>query len=128
MAGLSVVPIRLAAVTLSGTLAALAGTFLSLGDAHTFSRDMSAGKGYIALAAVIFGKWNPPGATVAAILFGLFYAVQTQIQIHNLDLHAMGIELTSPYLLDTLPYVITLAALVSVVGRAAPPASLGQES
>lgn len=127
MAGIAPVPIRFAALTLSGVLAALAGTFLSLGDSHTFSRDMSAGKGYIALAAVIFGKWNPLGATAAALFFGLFYAVQTQLQISHIQLHWLGIEWSSPFLLDTLPYLMTLAALLSVVGRAIPPAALGQE-
>jgi len=127
MAGVSVLPVRLVAVTLSGVCAALAGTFLSQAEAHTFSRDMSAGKGYIALAAVIFGKWNPPGAVLAAVLFGLFFAVQTQLQIHNLNIHLLGVEWTSPSLLDTLPYLVTLAALVSVVGKAAPPAALGKE-
>ncbi len=127
MAGVRVLPVRVAAVTLSGIFAALGGAYLTLGEEHTFSRDMSAGKGYIALAAVIFGKWNPPGAAVAALLFGLFYAVQSQMQIHNLNLHIGGVELTNPALLDTLPYFVTLIALVSVVGKSAPPAALGQE-
>jgi simple sugar transport system permease protein len=127
MAGITVVPIRILAVTLSGVFAALAGTFLSLGETQTFSRDMSAGKGYIALAAVIFGKWNPAGATVAALFFGLFYAVQTQMQISGIHLTWFGVEWSSPFLLDTLPYLMTIAALVSVVGRAMPPASLGKE-
>jgi len=127
MAGIAVVPIRILAVTLSGVLAALAGTFLSLGETPTFSRDMSAGKGYIALAAVIFGKWNPAGATIAALFFGLFYAIQTQMQISGIHLMWLGVEWSSPFLLDTLPYLMTIAALVSVVGRAVPPAALGKE-
>ena len=127
MAGVSITPIRIAAVTLSGVCAAFAGSFLSLGENHTFSRDMSAGKGYIALAAVIFGKWNPAGAAAASIFFGLFYAVQTQLQIMDLKFHFLGVEWTSPALLDMLPYIMTLTALVSVVGRATPPAALGQE-
>ena len=127
MAGISVVPVRFLAVTLSGVCAALAGTFLSLGETHTFSRDMSAGKGYIALAAVIFGKWKPVGAAVAAVLFGLFYAVQTQMQISGIHIMYFGVEWSNPFLLDTLPYLVTIAALVSVVGRAVPPAALGKE-
>ena len=127
MAGVSILPVRLVAVTLSGICAAFAGTFLSLGETHTFSRDMSAGKGYIALAAVIFGKWNPAGAAVASLFFGLFYAVQTQLQIRGLNINFLGVEWTSPALLDMLPYLMTLAALVSVIGRATPPAALGQE-
>lgn len=127
MAGVATIPVRTLAVTLSGVCAALAGTFLSLGETQTFSRDMSSGKGYIALAAVIFGKWNPAGAVIAALFFGLFYAIQTQIQITGIQIHFLGVEWTSPFLLDTLPYLMTIAALISVVGRAAPPAALGKE-
>jgi len=127
MAGIAPVSIRVAAVTLSGILGALAGTYLSMGDVPTFSRDMSAGKGYIALAAVIFGKWNPLGAAMGALFFGFFYALQTQLQISGIQITWLGIEWTSPFLLDTLPYLMTIAALLSVVGRAIPPAALGQE-
>jgi simple sugar transport system permease protein len=127
MAGIAPGPPRFVAVTLSGVLAALAGTYLSLADSHTFSSNMSAGKGYIALAAVIFGKWNPLGAALGALFFGFFYAVQTQFQISGVHLTWLGIEWTSPYLLDSLPYAMTLFALVSVVGRASPPAALGRD-
>jgi simple sugar transport system permease protein len=127
MAGITPGPSRYAAVTLSGMLAALAGAYLSLAESHTFTSNMSAGKGYIALAAVIFGKWNPLGAAAGALFFGFFYALQTQLQISSIHLDFMGIEWTSPFLLDTLPYLMTLAALVSVVGRAIPPAALGRQ-
>jgi simple sugar transport system permease protein len=127
MAGIAPGPARYAAVTLSGVLGALAGAYLSLSDAHTFSSNMSAGKGYIALAAVIFGKWKPLGATLGALLFGFFYALQTQLQISGVKLTWLGIEWNSPFLLDMLPYLMTIAALVSVVGRAVPPAALGAE-
>lgn len=128
MAGVAPGPPRFAAVTLSGVLGALAGAYLSMADAHTFSSNMSAGKGYIALAAVIFGKWNPLGAASGALFFGFFYALQTQLQISGLPLHWLGIEWNSPFLLDSLPYLMTLAALAGVVGRAVPPAALGQET
>ena len=127
MTGIAPVPIRYAAVVLSGMLASLAGAYLSMADAHRFSSNMSAGKGYIALAAVIFGKWNPLGAALGALFFGFFYALQTQMQLLNIHLKWLGIEWTSPFLLDMLPYLMTLAALISVVGRATPPAALGQE-
>lgn len=127
MAGLSPLPSRYTAVVLSGVLAALAGAYLSMADARTFSSNMSAGKGYIALAAVIFGKWNPLGAALGALFFGLFYAIQTQLQISGIKLTWLGIEWNSPFLLDSLPYLMTLFALISVVGRATPPAALGQE-
>ncbi len=127
MTGISPTLPRYAAVTLSGILGALAGAYLSMGSAKTFSSGMSAGKGYIALAAVIFGKWNPLGATIGALFFGFFYSVQSQLQIAGLKLNFLGVEWTSAYILDTLPYLMTLAALVSVVGRATPPAALGKE-
>lgn len=127
MAGISPGPIRYVAVMLSGVLAALAGAYLSMAEAHTFSSNMSAGKGYIALAAVIFGKWNPLGAAGGALFFGFFYAVQTQMQISGVRLIALGIEWNSPYVLDMLPYLMTIAVLISAVGRATPPAALGLE-
>jgi ABC-type uncharacterized transport system permease subunit len=127
MAGIPPLPSRFAAVTLSGVLGALAGAYLSMADAHSFSPNMSAGKGYIALAAVIFGKWNPLGAAAGALFFGFFDALQSQLQISGVQLHWLGVEWTSPFLLKSLPYLMTLAALVSVVGRATPPAALGQE-
>ncbi len=127
MAGVSVLRSRYIAVTLSGICAAAAGAYLSLGDARTFTSNMSAGKGYIALAAVIFGKWHPLGAMLGALFFGFFYALQTQLQISAVHLVWMGIEWNSPAILDSLPYLMTIAALISVVGRAVPPASLGAE-
>ncbi len=127
MAGIASVPVRFVAVTLSGVCAALAGAFLSMSVAHRFSPDMSAGKGFIALAAVIFGKWHPLGAMVGALFFGFFDALQSQMQISHVHLVALGIEWTNPFLLDALPYLMTLAALVTLVGRATPPAALGLE-
>ncbi len=127
MAGISPRPSRYLAVTLSGMLAALAGAYLSQSDAHGFSSNMSAGRGYIALAAVIFGKWTPLGAGLGALFFGFCYALQTQLQLMGKHIVFLGVEWTSPYLLDALPYLMTLLALVSLVGRATPPAALGQE-
>ena len=127
MAGIDPLPLRYVATGLCGMLGGIAGAFLSLGESHTFSSNMSAGKGYIALAAVIFGKWKPAGAALAALLFGFCYALQSQLQISGAHLHWLGIEWSSPALLDMLPYVITLLALVTIVGRATPPAALGKE-
>ena len=125
MAGVSPIRVRFAAVTISGILAAFAGAYLSMADAHTFSSGMSAGKGYVALAAVIFGKWKPIGAAAGALFFGFFYALQTQLQIASAHLVWLGVNWTSPYLLDSVPYAMTILALVSVVGRAQPPRALG---
>lgn len=127
MAGIAALPVRYAAVTLSGVCAALAGAFLSMSVAKSFTPDMSAGKGFIALAAVIFGKWQPRGALIGALFFGFFDALQSQLQISHVRLFALGVEWTSPFLLDALPYVMTLAALITLVGRATPPAALGVE-
>ncbi len=127
MAGIASGPVRFIAVMLSGVCAALAGAFLSMSVAHRFSPDMSAGKGFIALAAVIFGKWHPVWAAVGALFFGFFDALQSQLQISHIHLVALGIEWTNPFLLETIPYLMTLAALVLLVGRATPPAALGIE-
>jgi len=127
MAGISPEPTRLIAVTLSGVLGALAGAYIAMAETHQFSPGMSAGKGYIALAAVIFGKWSPIGATLGALFFGFFDALQSQLQISGVHLVGFGVEWTSPYLLQALPYLMTIVALVSVVGRATPPAALGRE-
>lgn len=126
-AGLRPVRIRYAALTLGGLLCGLGGAFLSLADAHTFSRDMTAGKGYVAVAAVIFGRWHPLRAASGAFLFGLFYAVQTQLQVHGLQAKWAGVEWSSPVLLDTLPYLITLIALAYLRGSMRPPAALGRD-
>jgi len=125
MAGISPLPSRIAAVTLSGALGGFAGCYLSMAEAHQFSPGMSAGKGYIALAAVIFGKWSPVGATLGALFFGFFDALQNQLQISGVQLNWLGVEWSSPFLLHSLPYLMTIIALVSVVGRATPPAALG---
>ncbi len=127
MAGISPALPRYFAVTLSGMLAGLAGAYLSQAETRNFSSNMSAGRGYIALAAVIFGKWTPQGAALGALFFGFCYVLQTQLQIMGKHIVFLGVEWTSPYLLDGLPYLMTLAALVSVVGRATPPAALGNE-
>jgi simple sugar transport system permease protein len=127
MAGIAPASVRYVAVMLSGVCAALAGAYLSMAEAHTFTSNMSAGKGYVALTAVIFGKWNPLGAAAGALFFGFFYALQTQFQISGTHPVWLGVDWTSPFLLDMLPYLMTLVALVTVIGRATPPAALGQE-
>ena len=113
-------------VALSGVFAALGGVYLALADVGTFTSDMSAGKGYIALAAVIFGRWKPIPTALGALLFGLLYAIQTQIQIGGKMLVFLGVTWSSPLLLDCLPYVITIVALVSFAGRSVAPAGLGK--
>jgi simple sugar transport system permease protein len=115
--GISVYAIRYAAVILSGILAALGGAYLSIGYLGSFSENMTAGRGYIALAAVIFGNWRPFGAFAAALLFG--------------GSTALSFRLQQPWpapsvLFQALPYVLTLIAVAGVIGRATPPASAGR--
>ena len=114
-AGLNVYAIRYGAVITSGLLSGLAGAFLAIGVSNTFVPNMTDGRGYIALAAMIFGKWTPRGAFVACLIFGLGEAIYA----NNSTIHI------SQYLLSMLPYVITLVVLAGVVGRSTPPAADG---
>ncbi|MBD1921711.1 ABC transporter permease [Microcoleus sp. FACHB-831] len=116
-AGVSVALVRYIAVTLSGCLAALGGAYLSLVHVKFFVEDMSAGKGFIALAALIFGRWHPVSTVLACLLFGATEALQLRIQAFNLNI---------PYqFLVMLPYIIALLALVGLAGKSTPPAALG---
>ena len=115
--GISVYGVRYAAVVTSGVLAALGGAFLSIGFVGTFTENMTSGRGYIALAAVIFGKWLPGWAFAATLLFGFGFAISIPLQ------REAGI---SENLISTLPYVLTLVALVGLIGRSIPPAAVGR--
>ena len=115
--GLSVYRIRYGAVILSGILAALGGAFLSIGFVGDFNENMTSGRGFIALAAVIFGKWRPGWAFAATLLFGFGFAIAIPLQ------REAGV---SENLISTLPYVLTLIALVGLIGRSTPPAAIGR--
>jgi simple sugar transport system permease protein len=115
--GISVFGIRYGAVVLSGMLAALGGAYLSFGFGGAFNENMTVGKGFIGLAAVIFGKWNPYGAFAGCLLFGFASGLAQRLQ---------GEADISANLLSTLPYVLTLVALVGLIGRSRPPASSGR--
>jgi simple sugar transport system permease protein len=115
--GISVYGVRYAAVVTSGVLAALGGAFLSIGFVGTFSENMTAGRGFIALAAVIFGKWRPGWAFVATLLFGFGFALKIPLQ-READI--------SENLISTLPYVLTLLAVAGLIGRSIPPAAIGR--
>ncbi len=117
-AGVNVRLLRYLCVISSGLLSGLAGAYLALGVAGLFNTNMTAGRGYIALAAVIFGKYNPLGAAVACLIFGLGYGL-------SLPLQDLSSNPNLAYLLYTSPYVFTLIALVGVVGRTTPPAADG---
>jgi len=114
-AGLNVYLIRYGAVVTSGLLSGLAGALLAIGVSNTFVPNMTDGRGYIALAAMIFGKWTPRGAFVACLIFGLGEAIYA----NNSTIHV------SQYLLSMLPYLLTLIVLAGVVGRSTPPAADG---
>jgi simple sugar transport system permease protein len=115
--GISVYGIRYGAVILSGMLAALGGAYLSIGFVGTFNENMTAGRGFIALAAVIFGNWRPFGAFAAALLFGFSTALAYRLPVYS------GSAAT---LFQMLPYVLTLIAVAGVIGRTVPPAADGR--
>jgi len=112
--------VRYGAVTLSGILAGAGGAFLSVGVVSTFSEGMTGGRGFIALAALIFGNWRPFGAFGAALLFGFSTALAFRLQVYSESLPGIDV------LIQMLPYVLTLVAVAGVVGRSIPPASVGR--
>jgi general nucleoside transport system permease protein len=114
--GLSVLRIRYAAVVVSGMFAALGGAYLSVGFVGSFSNNMTNGRGFIALAAMIFGKWRPWGTLWACLLFGLGNALSDRIS---------GVNQTLGTLFEALPYVLTLVAVAGLVGRSRAPAADG---
>ncbi len=114
-AGINVFAIRYGAVITSGLLSGLSGAFLAIGVSNTFVPNMTDGRGYIALAAMIFGKWTPVGAFIACLIFGVGEAIYANNSIIHI----------SQYLLSMLPYLLTLVVLAGVVGRSTPPAADG---
>ncbi|MDX2272691.1 MAG: ABC transporter permease [Cyanobacteriota bacterium] len=115
--GVNVARVRYGAVLLSGVLAGLAGAYLSIGFLNQFVRGMSAGKGFIALAAMIFGKWHPFGIFGATLLFGLADALAIQLQ---------GGAILPAVLIQAFPFVLTMLVLAGLINRARPPAALGK--
>jgi simple sugar transport system permease protein len=114
-AGINVYALRYGAVIASGILSGLAGAFLSIGVGDTFIDGMTSGRGYIALAAMIFGKWTPIGAFIGCLIFGL----GTSIAASNSTLSI------SQYVLEMVPYILTLVVLAGLVGRSVAPAADG---
>ena len=115
--GVSVPRVRWAALLACGCLAGIGGGQLALAGVGFFTQNMTAGRGFIALAAVIFGRWRPLGTAVAVLLFAVADAVQIRAQ-------ALGIDIPSQFLV-MLPYVVTLVALTGLLRRMRPPAALG---
>lgn len=120
-AGISVNRMRFAAVGICGALCGLAGAYLAMGLSAGFVKEMSAGRGFIALAALIFAKWRPGYALMACLLFGLLEAVGNRYQ--NIDIAGIQIPVQ---LMQALPYILTVVILAGFVGKAIPPRAGGE--
>lgn len=116
--GIKVLRVRYRNVILGGMTAGLAGAYFTLGSVGRFDENMTAGRGFIALAALIFGRWNPIGALGAALVFGFADSLQTKLAI-------LKVPIASEFLLMA-PYLVTILVVAGVVGRARPPAADGQ--
>jgi simple sugar transport system permease protein len=112
--GISVAKMRYTGVIISGALSGMAGAYLSLEHAHYFVKGISAGRGFIGLAAMIFGKWTPFGTAGAGMLFGFGEAIKPYLP-----------KVVPSQFIDMIPYVLTILVLASAIGRATPPASIG---
>ena len=119
-AGISVIQLRYLAVIICGLLCGLAGAYLATGLAAGFVKDMSAGRGFIALAALIFAKWRPWHVLYATLLFGLLEAISNRFQ----NIEILGIILPTQ-LMQALPYILTVIILAGFVGKATPPLAGG---
>jgi simple sugar transport system permease protein len=123
--GIDVLRIRYHALLYAGLIAGIAGSYLPLAAAGSFQMNMTAGKGFIALAAVIFGAWHPIGALGAAVLFGFADSAQTLLATICSSPTATCVQVP-PQLLNSVPYVITIIVVAGIVGRVRGPASAGQ--
>jgi general nucleoside transport system permease protein len=115
--GISVYATRYASVTLSGVLAGLGGAYLSIGFVNSFNQNMTAGRGFIALAVVICGNWRPFNAALIALLFGFSSALAQRLPAYSES---------AAVLFQALPYVLTLVVVAGVIGRSYPPAAVGR--
>ena len=120
-AGISVAWVRYRAMLVTGALCGCAGTYLSIAQNAAFQREMTAGRGYIALAAVIFGKWHPKGALGACLLFGFLQSLETRMQ--SVQIPFIG-ELPSQAF-SAIPYIITVVLLAGFIGKAIAPKNVG---
>jgi simple sugar transport system permease protein len=120
-AGVSVLKLRYQALALNGVLSALAGSYLVLALTPSFIPNMTAGRGYMALAAMIFGKWHPGGAMAACLLFGFLEAAAIRLQGVSLP----GLGQVPVQAIQALPYVMTVVLLAGFIGRAYAPKALG---
>ena len=116
--GIRVLAIRYRNVILGGLLAGIGGAYLTIGSVGAFGKDISSGKGYIALAAMIFGRWTPLGGVGAALLFGFTFQLQSVLSTINVPVPS--------YILLMAPYAATIIAVAGLVGRVRPPAADGK--
>jgi simple sugar transport system permease protein len=121
-AGVSVAGLRYAALTLNGALCGLAGSYMVLAQGANFSPNMSAGRGFMALAALIFGRWQPRGALLACLMFGFLDAVAIRLQ--GVPLPMVGE--VPVQIIQALPYVLTVVLLAGFIGKAVAPQALGR--
>ena len=117
-AGVRVARIRYAGVLISGALAAIGGAYLSIGQSSLFTRNMTAGRGFIALAALIFGKWRPVPTMLACLLFGVAEAMSIQMQGVIPGIRVEYIQM--------IPYVLTMVVLAGFIGHSRAPRALGR--
>ncbi len=119
--GINVYAIRYFGVIMSGVFASLAGAYLSVGEIGQFKELMSGGRGFIGLAAMIVGNWNPVGAMLASLFFGFFGAFSNQLQ----SLQEIQVAANVKSLFDTIPFILTIVVVAGVVGRSRGPAADG---
>uniref|UniRef100_A0A7C5RK85 ABC transporter permease n=1 Tax=Fervidobacterium thailandense TaxID=1008305 RepID=A0A7C5RK85_9BACT len=119
--GVNVYAIRYFGVLMSGVFASLAGAYLSVGEIGQFKELMSGGRGFIGLAAMIVGKWNPIGAMLSSLFFGFFGAFANQLQ----SLQQIQVPANVKPLFDTIPFILTIVVVAGVVGRSRPPKADG---
>jgi len=120
-AGISVSGLRYKAVMIAGVLCGIAGTYLAIAQNAAFAREMTAGQGYIALAALIFGKWRPLPALLACLMFGFLDAVSIRLQGVELP----GIGEVPVQFIQALPYILTVVLLAGFIGKAIAPKAIG---
>jgi simple sugar transport system permease protein len=121
-AGVSVIQLRFAGVGICGVLCGIAGAYLATGLQAGFVKDMTAGRGYIALAALIFAKWRPWYALMSCMLFGFLQAIALRPDLIERYL-SFKVQVQ---LLDVLPYILTVIILAGFVGKATPPRAGGE--
>ena len=122
-AGIDVSTVRYSGVLLSGALAAIGGAYLSIGQSSLFTRNMTSGRGFIALAALIFGKWRPAQTLFACLFFGLTEAVTIQMQ--GVVKLPSGDDIPVQFI-QMVPYVLTIVVLAGFIGQSRPPGALGR--